>query len=259
VAVDGEGNVYVSDPFIDAVYRITPVGKQTTVGSGYSTPAGVAVDSAGNVYVADSYNAAVYKITPGGEQTTVGGSFITPAAVTVDAAGNVYITDAGSETVYEVSSSSEQTTVSSGLNVPNGVALDGSGNLYLANTFSKQVVKINRAHAPFLSFDTTKINSTSKDSPKTVEIENIGNATLQFSALTYPPDFPEDPSELNDCTSSTSLKAANTCSLTIDFSPVKWLGSKNSQVLKEAVKLTTDTPNLPNTLEQVTVTGTETE
>jgi large repetitive protein len=259
VAVDGKGNVYVSDPFIDAVYKITPGGKQTTVGSGYNTPAGVAVDVAGNVYVADSFNATVYEITPGGTQTTVGSDFITPAAVAVDAAGDVYITDAGADTVYLVTPAGVQTTVTSRLNVPNGVAIDGSGNLYLANTYNEQILKVDRADAPSLKFAPTKVGSTSEDSPKTVEIENIGNATLTFSSLTYPADFPEYSGGVNDCTSDTSLEAASTCALSIDFSPVKSLGSKDSRSLKEGVKLTTNTLNVPNALEQVTVTGKETK
>ena len=49
-----------------------------------------------------------------------------------------------------------------------------------------------------------------KDSPKTVEVENIGNASLQFSSLTYATDFPEGTLN-NDCTASTSLGTASTC------------------------------------------------
>jgi large repetitive protein len=137
------------------------------------------------------------------------------------------------------------------------VALDGSGNLYLANTFNQQVLKIDRADAPSLSFEPTRIGSTSTDSPKTVEVENIGNAALEFSALTYPTDFPEAVSYDGDCTSSTSLAAAASCALTIDFTPVTPLGSKTSGVLKEAVKLTTNSLNLPKKMDQVTVTGKE--
>jgi large repetitive protein len=257
VAVDGEGNVYVSDPFIVAVYKIAPDGVQTTVGGGYNTPAGVAVDAAGNVYVADTYDATVFRITPGGKQTTLGSGLISPAAVAVDAAGNVYITDAGSDTLYKVAPDGTQTTVSQGLDVPNGVALSGSGNLYLANTFNQDVLKVDRADAPSLSFEPTRIGSTSADSPKTVEVENIGNAALEFSALTYPTDFPEAASYDGDCTSSTSLTPAGNCALTIDFTPVTPLGSKTSAVLKEAVKLTTNSLNVPKKLEQVTVTGKE--
>jgi sugar lactone lactonase YvrE len=256
VAVDGAGNVYVSDPWIDVVYEVTPSGTQTSVGGGYNTPAGVAVDAAGNVYVADSFAAMVFKITPDGTQTSVNGTFMTPAGVAVDAAGNVYVTDAGTDVVYQVTPGGEQTTVSSGLNVPDGLAIDGSGNVYIANTFSEQVLKVDRADAPSLSFHATKVGSTSKDSPKTVEVENIGNASLAFSALTYPVDFPEG--SLDDaCTSTISLAAGSSCALTIDFSPVTPLDGKTSAVLNEVVMLRTNTLNVAHKLQKVDVTGTE--
>jgi large repetitive protein len=255
VAIDGAGDVYVSDPFIPAVFKITPAGKQTTVGSGYNTPAGVAVDAVGNVYVADTYNAAVFKITPAGKQTTIPANLNAPAAVAVDAAGTLYITDDGTDSLYELSGDGTQTTVSGALNVPNGVALDGLGNLYVANSFGEQILKIQRADAPSLTFDPTKIKSTSADSPKTVRIENIGNAALNFSALSYPPDFPEGALD-DDCTASTSLSAADACSLTIEFSPVTPLGSKSSALLSEAVKLTSNSLNVQK-VEQVNVSGKE--
>ncbi len=217
------------------------------------------MDAAGNVYVADSFAAAVFKIKPDGTQTTVGSDLVTPAAVAVDGAGNVYITDAGTDTLYQVTPGGTQTTVVSGWDVPDGVALDGSGNLYLANTFKEQVVMIDRADPPSLRFDPTTVNSTSLDSPKTVEVENIGNASLRFSGLAYPADFPEGASGGDECAANTTLETAGSCALTIDFSPVTVLGSRKSRVLHEAVGLTTNTLNAPNMPEQVTVTGTETK
>ena len=179
------------------------------------------------------------------------------AGVAVDAAGDVYVTDSAADAVYQVRPSGTETTVSSGLDVPNGVALDGLGNLYVADTFNKKVTKIDRADAPSLKFDPTKINLTSKDSPKTVDVENIGNASLNFSALTYPPDFPEASGE-NECTSSTSLASGSTCALIIDFSPVTTFKG-SSRLLKEVVKLTTNDLKIAKKAQQVKVRGVELE
>jgi large repetitive protein len=256
VALDGAGNVYVSDPFVPTVFKITPAGVQTKVGSGYSAPGGVAVDAVGDLYVADTFAATVFKITPNGTQTMIGRGLISPAAVAVDAADDVYVTDLDTDTVTELAPSGNQTKVSTRLEVPNGVAINGSGNLYVADTFNQQVTRINRADAPSLTFDPTKINSTSKDSPKTVEVEDIGNASLNFSALTYPPDFPEGRDD-NGCTSSTSLAPANACALIIDFRPITTFSSGSSRLLKEAVKLTTNDLNIPKKVQQVKVTGEE--
>jgi large repetitive protein len=255
VATDGAGNVYVSDPFVDAVFKITPAGTQTMIGSGYNTPAGVAVDATGNVYVADTFDATVFKITPGGTQTMIGSGLISPAAVAVDAAGDVYITDDATNSVDVVTPEGVQTTIIQGLDVPNGVALDGSGNLYLANSFSSQVLKVDRADAPSLTFATTKINHTSTDSPKTVLVENIGNAALNFSSVAFPADFPQDAADT--CTSSTSLPAAGNCALSIEFSPVTSLDGKSSVLLKEDVTLTTNDLNMHKKVEQVAVSGKE--
>lgn len=257
IAVDGPGNVYVSDPFIDEVVKITPGGKQSTVGGGYNTPAAVAVDWEGNVYVADTFNQAVFKVTPGGTQTTVGKNLVSPAAVAVDAARDVYIIDDGTEALYEVTPGGTQTTVSSDLDTPDGVAVDWAGNLYVANSYSEDVLKIDRADAPSLHFDSTHVGSKSADSPKTVKVDNIGNSPLKFSAVSYPADFPMS-ATANNCTSSTLLDSASTCALTINFKPVTSLGSKTSVTLTEAVKFTTNTFNVPNTTKEVVVTGTET-
>lgn len=256
VALDGAGDVFVSDPFVPTVFEITPAGKQTMVGSGYNTPAGVAVDATGNVYVADTFDRTVFKITPGGTQTMMGSGLISPAAVAVDAAGDVYITDSASDAVYEVTPSGIQSTVSTGFDVPNGVALDGFGNLYVAATFKELVTRIDRADAPAFEFAPTKINSTSQDSPKTVVIENIGNASLRFSVLTYPTDFPMASGD-HQCTSSTSLLASGTCALMINFNPVTTLGAASSKLLQEAVKLTTNDLNASKKAQQVTVAGEE--
>ncbi len=63
-------------------------------GSGFNQPAGVAVDGSGNVFVTDSGNNAVKVILAAGGYTTVntlGSGFFTPAGVAVDGSGNVFV------------------------------------------------------------------------------------------------------------------------------------------------------------------------
>lgn len=126
IAVDGSGNLYVSDHGNHAVRKITPSGAVTTLagsgtagntnGSGtaasFHYPSGIAADPAGNVYLADTDNQVIRKISAAGVVTTVGGGsigstdgtgsaarFYNPKDVAVDAAGNLYITDRGNHTI----------------------------------------------------------------------------------------------------------------------------------------------------------------
>ncbi|WP_460505135.1 NHL repeat-containing protein [Hydrogenophaga soli] len=121
LAVDGRGNVYVTDS--NTIRKITPEGMVTTLagsagesgnadGSGsaarFSSLNGVAVDSRGNVYATDA--TAIRKITPEGVVTTWAGRagelgsadgpvgearFGIPIGIAVDSRGEVYVADAG--------------------------------------------------------------------------------------------------------------------------------------------------------------------
>ena len=123
VAVDGYGNVYITNQEDNRVRMVNPSGVITTVagaleagfsGDGglairarFDTPRGLVADSLGNLYIADRGNHRVRMINPAGVITTVAGSgqfasdgdggpataaaVGTPTDVEVDAFGNLYI------------------------------------------------------------------------------------------------------------------------------------------------------------------------
>jgi hypothetical protein len=141
LAVDGEGNIYVSDGMGDVIRMITPAGVVTTLagtpltagsadGTGsaamFNDPTGVSVDHSGNVYVADFGNDTVRMIAPGGVVTTLAGTplkvgsadgtgsaamFNGPAGVGVDSSGNVYVADSSNDTIRVINPSGFVTTV----------------------------------------------------------------------------------------------------------------------------------------------------
>ncbi|MEO6996083.1 MAG: FG-GAP-like repeat-containing protein, partial [Lacunisphaera sp.] len=159
IAVDLDGNVYVSDTNNHNIRKITPGGTVTTVagmagvmgsadGLGaaarFSYPAGLTVDANGNLFVADSYNFSVRKISPNGWVTTLAGSaanpgsadgtggnasFSFPDAVAVDNSGNVFVADSGNDTIRKISPSGLVTTVGGTVGVSG--SQDGLGSAAL--------------------------------------------------------------------------------------------------------------------------------
>jgi len=93
VAVDTQGNVYVSDTDNNKIKKITPAGAVTTLaGSGFTgsangigsaasfnSPMGMTIDTSGNLYVADQQNNLIRKVTPTGVVSTFAGATCTLA------------------------------------------------------------------------------------------------------------------------------------------------------------------------------------
>ncbi|WP_435465983.1 hypothetical protein [Variovorax sp. GB1P17] len=152
MAVDGSGNVYVSDYGNHKIRKITPAGVVTTLaGSGtagnanglgaaasFNGPLGIALDSDGNLYVADSWNNTIRMITPAGLVSTVAGngtpgsadglgvaaSFRKPASLAFDGSGNLYVADSENNLIRKMTPAGAVTTLA-GTTTPGSA--DGTG------------------------------------------------------------------------------------------------------------------------------------
>ena len=240
LAVDGSGNIYVTDSNDNTVKEMPPgcvsASCVTILGGGFTYPDGVAVDGAGNIYVAD-WKYGITEMPPGCASssclTRLGGGFNDPGGVAVDGSGDVYVADTFNNAVKEMAPgchSSDCVTTVASLGYPQNVAVDGSGNIYtIGGSGITALIEWNLANPPSLSFATAGVGSESSDSPRTVTLQNIGNAALSFPV----PSSGKNPSisenftldstttcpEVSSSSSPGSLAANASCVLAVDFIP----------------------------------------
>jgi DNA-binding beta-propeller fold protein YncE len=149
LAIDGSGNLYVSDISGYKVYKFPKSGSYTSettlVSDSNSYLECIAVDSSGDLFLYKSNSGGnnIYEYTAASNYTTslqVGGSsysFNNPAGMAVDSSGNLFIADAGAQTIYKATAASSYaslTPVLTSLTNLSGLAFDSSDNLYFGNT-----------------------------------------------------------------------------------------------------------------------------
>ena len=189
VAVDGAGNLYITDRNNHRIRRVDSTGTITTIAGtgkdGFSgdggpaiqaqlrDPAGVALDGAGNLYISDASNNRIRKVASTGMITTFagtgerrfGGDGGTGGPGTARSPpwrgdgwrGQTSISPiANNNRIRKVDSTGTITTIAGGggfgedgglatqvrLNLPYGVAVDGAGNLYIADTNNDRIRKV---------------------------------------------------------------------------------------------------------------------
>jgi sugar lactone lactonase YvrE len=170
IALDGSGNIYISDNFNNRIRKVDATGNISTVAGngtgGYSgdggaataaminRPTGITTDASGNIYFADESNHAIRKVTVAtGVITTIAGTGIggystgvatmsrlsQPKDVAVDASGNIYIADWMNHRVRMVNTSG------------NIVDLAGDGTMgFTGDGYAATAARVNRPIAVWI-------------------------------------------------------------------------------------------------------------
>ena len=166
-AVDGAGNIYVTDSANNRVQKFSSAGVFLAQWGGYGTadgqmsfPVPIAVDAAGNVYVGDTYNYRIQKFSSTGAFLGKWGSYGTadgqlmgfPTAIAVDAAGNVYVAELGriqkfSSTGAFLGKWGNSGTGNGEFNQVPGLAVDAAGNVYAADFHNDRIQKFSSTGA----------------------------------------------------------------------------------------------------------------
>ena len=166
VAVDGQGNVYVSDFNNHRVRKISRAGKITTIagngqrgntvpgGKATSTivwgPADLALDAGGNVYFTVATTDGVFRVSPDGTLTLFAGGGTNPNA----------LGDGGPATSAYIGSTA------------GGLAVDKKGNVYIAQTVPTGRVRVVRPDGIITTF---AVAPTSIGDPRSLAVDGKGN------------------------------------------------------------------------------------
>ena len=148
IALDREGQMYVSSRFDGSVYRVAPNGTMSAYAESMGTATGIAFDRVGNLYVGDR-SGTIFKIAS--DRQIFVFATLEPSVSAYHLAfgphGDLFVTGpttSSFDCVYKIDPHGSISTFYRGLGRPQGMAFDVDGNLYVAASLAgkRGIVKI---------------------------------------------------------------------------------------------------------------------
>jgi len=127
----------------------------------FNHPSGIAIDTQGNIYVSDTENHCIQKFTASGafiakwgNMGTEDGQFSYPSAIAIDTQGNIYVADGANHRIQKFTASGSfitkwgsHGTGDGQFSGPSGIAVDSQGNIYVADNYNNRVQKFTASGA----------------------------------------------------------------------------------------------------------------
>ncbi len=149
IAVDGAGNIWVTNYAHSSISQLSPVGTALSpakgdTATGLDGPTSIAIDIYGNAWVVNYSSASVTNFNSQGQFSELPPPYYTdaglnvPYGVAVDPTSHIWIANLGGNSLSEfqesgVASSPNTGFTSDDLIGPAGIASDASGNIWMAN------------------------------------------------------------------------------------------------------------------------------
>lgn len=135
MALDPDGDMFISSRFDGQVYRVQPEGTVSVFARNLGVATGVAFDRQGNLYVGDR-NGTIYRVNRQGIATAFANIEPSVAAfhLAFDARGDLYVTHpsmSGYDEIHRITPDGEVHTFFGELGRPQGLAFDEADNLYV--------------------------------------------------------------------------------------------------------------------------------
>jgi streptogramin lyase len=188
IAVDGSGNVWVTNFSGASVSKFSPTGAAQSGSSGFTVgglevPIGIAIDNASNVWVANHTGSSISKLDSSGSAVSgasgyTGGGLNGAYGIAIDSGGHIWVTNQTGNSISEFSSGGSPLTSSNGiatggLNAPLLLAVDVSGNVWVTNNNGDTISEFDSSGSPFAG---SPFAGGGLASPGEIAIDGAGDA-----------------------------------------------------------------------------------